>query len=189
MEWLAVLGTSFVVAFVAELGDKSQLILFGQATRGKPVRVILEAIAAFAILTVLAVTVGAALSRWVPLLLAAVASALLFFAFAALAWRDARKPVVVEEPVARGTFLLILVSEFGDRTQIVTAALAASTGNALATGIGAWLALALSSVLAVLVGRWLGHRVDARRRAIFSAILFAVLGLFALGWGLWSLRA
>lgn len=189
MEWPAVLGTAFLVAFVAELGDKSQLILFGQATRAKPVRVILEAVAAFAILTALAVTVGAAVARWIPPLVAALASALLFFTFAALAWRDARKPATDQEPPARGTFLLILVSEFGDRTQIVTAALAVSSGNALATGIGAWLALALSSVLAVLAGRWLGHRVDPRRRAIFSAILFAVLGVVALGWGLWPLRA
>lgn len=189
MAWLAVLGTAFVVAFVAELGDKSQIILFGQATRGKPVRVVLEAIAAFAILTALAVTVGATLSRWVPSWIASVAAAVLFFVFAAFAWREARRPAVPEELPARGTFLLILVSEFGDRTQVVTAALAVSSGNALATGIGAWLALALSSILAVLAGRWLGHRVDARRRAMFSAIVFTVLGLFALGWGLWSLRA
>lgn len=189
MDALPAFAAAFALAFVAELGDKSQIILFGQATRGKPVRVVLEAVAAFAILTALAVTIGATLSRWVPGWLASVAAALMFFVFAALAWRDARKPAMQEEPPARGTFLLILVSEFGDRTQVVTAALAVSSGNALATGIGAWLALALSSILAVLAGRWLGHRVDARRRAMFSAIVFTVLGLFALGWGLWSLRA
>lgn len=184
MDPLAAFGTAFLVAFVAEFGDKSQLILFGQAARGRPVRVVLEAMAAFAILTALAVTVGAALSRWIDPRIAAFAAAALFFVFAALAWRDARKPSEPAGTPAKGTFLLILVAEFGDRTQIATATLAVSSGQAVATGLGAWLALSLSSLLAVLVGTWLGHRIDARRRAVLSAILFAVLGVVVLVYGI-----
>lgn len=183
MDAFAAFGVALGVAFVAELGDKSQLILFGQAARGHPVRVVLEASAAFALLTAFAVTVGATLGPWIPAVWTALVSAALFFLFAWQAWRESRKTdAEVQARKPRGTFLLILVAEFGDRTQIVTAALALSSGQVVATGLGAWVALTLSSVLAVAAGSWLGHRIDARRRALFSAILFGVLGLASLGW-------
>jgi len=185
MDAATALAVAFGVAFVAELGDKSQFILLGQATRAPPVRVVLEAAAAFAVLTVLAVTVGAALAPLVPSAWALVGSGVLFAVFAGLAWRDLRHHARHgEERKARGTFLLILVAEFGDRTQVATAALAVSTGHPVATGLGAWLALATSSLLAVLVGAWLGPRLDVRRRTLVSIVLYAGLAAASIGWGL-----
>lgn len=179
------------VIFLAELGDKSQVLLIAQATRHPPLRVLAEAVLAFAFLTVLAVTVGALVARAVPLFVLEVVSGLLFLLFGALAARQAAATKdAAEDPVASlrhgGTLSLVVVSEMGDKTQLATAALAASGGHAVATGFGAFGALALSSALAVAAGGWLSRRLEPHRRAAISAILFFALGLATLGHALWA---
>lgn len=182
--------TALGVVFLAEMGDKSQFVLLAQAARQPALRVLAEALAAFAVLVVVAVTVGAAAARFLPDWLLAIASGLLFLVFGVLAVREAREAHAQAEsdPVATrpgGTFVLILLSEMGDKTQLATAALAASSGFALATGLGAFAGEALASVLAVAAGAWLGRRVSRRARAWASAALFLVLGAVTLGIGLW----
>jgi len=182
---LAVAATAFGVVFLAELGDKSQLLLLAQAARVAGWRVLVEAVGAFGLLTALAVTAGAVLATFFapPFLL--VASGLLFLVFAALAGREAGRGGSREDPPMRigGTFGLVVVSEMGDKTQLATAALAASTGHAIAVGFGSWLAESVSALLAVLVGAWLARHVQARRRAAVSAILFLVLGVGTVVYG------
>ncbi|MFA5943354.1 MAG: TMEM165/GDT1 family protein [Candidatus Thermoplasmatota archaeon] len=181
--------TALVVVFLAEMGDKSQVVLLAQAARQPPVRVLAEALAAFAVLVLAAVTLGAAAARFLPEWLLAVASGLLFLVFGLLTVREARQPATDEAaPVGSrrgGTFALILVSEMGDKTQLATAALAASSGLAFATGLGAFAGEALASVLAVLAGAWLGRRVSRRVRSWASAVLFLGIGAVTLGIGVW----
>jgi putative Ca2+/H+ antiporter (TMEM165/GDT1 family) len=176
--------------FLAELGDKSQLLLMAQASRHPPLRVLAEAVLAFAFLTVLAVTVGALIANVVPALVLEALAGALFLAFGAFAVREAASLQEAEEdPVGSlrhgGTLALVVVSEMGDKTQLATAALAASGGHVLATGLGAFAALALSSALAVAAGGWLAGRLEPRRRAAISAILFLALGLATLGHAVW----
>lgn len=184
-------ATAFGVVFLAEMGDKSQLVLVAQAARHRPVRVLAEALAAFAILVALAVTVGAAVARWLPGWLLAVASGVLFLVFGFLALREAREPAGTDggtdaAPSRRGgTFVLVLVSEMGDKTQVATAALAASSGAVLATGLGSFAGEAAASVLAVFAGAWIGRRLSRRTLAWMSATAFLVLGVATLAVGLW----
>jgi putative Ca2+/H+ antiporter (TMEM165/GDT1 family) len=188
---LVACATAFGVVFLAEMGDKSQFVLIAQAARQRPLRVLAEALAAFAILVALAVTVGAAAARFAPDWLLAVASGALFLLFGFLAVREAREPEEEDsegDAVASrrgGTFVLILVSEMGDKTQVATAALAASSGLALATGLGAFAGEAAASVLAVFAGAWLGRRLLRQTRAWASAGVFLVLGAATLAFGLW----
>jgi putative Ca2+/H+ antiporter (TMEM165/GDT1 family) len=175
----AVAATAFGVVFLAELGDKSQLLLLAQAARRPPLFVFLEAVAAFALLSALAVTAGAVLALFVPQPVLLIASGLLFLVFAALAGRAASTEAVPAEKPMRygGTFALVVVSEMGDKTQLATAALAASTGQAFATGFGSWAAESMSALLVVLIGSWLARKVATRRQQAISAILFLVLGV------------
>lgn len=186
---LAAFAVAAGVIFLAEMGDKSQFVLLAQAARQRPMRVLAEALAAFAILMALAVTVGAVAARFVPAWLLAVGSGLLFVVFGLLAVREAREPAgqAAVDPVAArrgGTFILVLLSEMGDKTQVATAALAAGSGLALATGLGAFAGEAAASLLAVFAGAWLGKKVSSVARAWASAVVFLVLGLVTLGLGL-----
>ena len=182
--------TALGVVFLAEMGDKSQFVLLAQAARQPPLRVLAEALAAFAVLIVLAVTVGAVAARLLPDWVLAIASGFLFLAFGGLAIREAREAEQESEadPIARrrgGTFVLVLLSEMGDKTQVATVALAASSGLAVATGLGAFAGEAVASLLAVAAGTWLGRRVSRRARSWASAVVFLVLGAITLAFGLW----
>jgi putative Ca2+/H+ antiporter (TMEM165/GDT1 family) len=192
---LTAAATAFGVVLLAEMGDKSQFVLIAQAARQRWWRVLAEALAAFAILVALAVTVGAAAARFLPAWALAVGSGLLFIVFGLLAVREAREEeeetadATANDRVAGrpgGTFALVLVSEMGDKTQIATAALAASSGHAIATALGSFAGEAAASLLAVLAGAWLGRRVSTRVRAWASAAVFLVLGALTLALGLWA---
>ncbi len=180
MSALATLGGAFALTFLAELGDKTQLALVALSSRSPPRRVLAGAIAAFLLLTALAVTVGAALARYVPATALAVAAGLLFLVFAVLALRKGSDG---EETSPRagflGAFLAIAVGEMGDKTQLTLAALA-SNQEPWAVGVGGFAALALSSLFAVLLGSRLGKWVRPQVLRYVTAGLFGVVGLFLL---------
>ncbi len=185
----AALGIAIAVAFgtvfVAELGDKSQLVCLTLASRRAALPVWIGATVAFALLNGLAVTVGVGLQAIIPRVALLWAVAGLFVVFGLLSLRGSDEDAeAVEEQGARGTLLttfsLIFLAELGDKTQLAVAALAAS-GGALGTWIGATLALALSTLIAVLVGRFVGQRIPPRWLRRLGAIAFLGAGAY-LGW-------
>ena len=74
---------SFGIIFVAELGDKSQLMALAFAARYRAVPILVGISVATAVVHAVSVGVGAALGVALPLRAINVASALSFFAFAA----------------------------------------------------------------------------------------------------------
>jgi Ca2+/H+ antiporter, TMEM165/GDT1 family len=149
-EGLAAFGAAFGLVLLAEMGDRTQLALVALASRGRPLRILAGAAAAFAILTLVAVAVGGAVARYVAQGWLLVASGLVFLVLGALALRQAQGEEREEEdgtPAATArawagagaSFLLVLAAEVGDKTQVATAALAAGSGQPVATGLGAWL--------------------------------------------------
>jgi len=89
MDWNLLLST-FLLMFVAELGDKTQLAVISLVTRhGRPGAVFVAAVAALALVTLLGVLGGQALSRLVPAALLHKASAVVFIALGILMWFEA----------------------------------------------------------------------------------------------------
>lgn len=82
--------------------------------------------------------------------------------------------------VAGTSFLVILVAEFGDLTQIVTANLAAKHHNALSVGIGAALGLWAVAGLAIVGGRGLLRLVPLTVITRVAAAIMAVLAAVSL---------
>lgn len=82
--------------------------------------------------------------------------------------------------VASSGFMLILVAEFGDLTQIMTANLAARYDDPLSVGLGAVLALWSVAALGILGGRTLMRFVPLRMITRVAALLMAGLGVFSL---------
>jgi putative Ca2+/H+ antiporter (TMEM165/GDT1 family) len=82
-------ASSFALLFLAEMGDKTQLMAMTLATRYRPLPVALGACGAFLVLNLLAVLFGGLLFRHVPERPLLVAAGLLFLGFAWNAWRNA----------------------------------------------------------------------------------------------------
>jgi Ca2+/H+ antiporter, TMEM165/GDT1 family len=159
---LAATVSSFLVVLPAELPDKTVLACLVMGSRYRPGYVFAGAGAAFAVHVVLAVVAGSLLGL-LPHRPVEVFVGVLFIVGAVILWRQRRDAgdefAVGQEarnrflPVAAMAFAVVFVAEFGDLTQIVTAALAVRYHDPLAVGIGSVLALWLAAGLAIIAGR------------------------------------
>jgi putative Ca2+/H+ antiporter (TMEM165/GDT1 family) len=177
----------FGVVFLAELPDKTALAGLMLGTRYRASYVFAGVAAAFVVHVGLAIAAGSVLTllphRWVEGVVG-----LLFLAGAAvLLLKKDDEEEGVREPadhsfwkVAGSGFMLILVAEFGDLTQIMTANLAARYDDPLAVGLGAVLALWAVAGLGIFGGRMLMKRVPLALITKIAAIVMIVLAGFSL---------
>ena len=185
LAWLTAITTPFGLVFLAELGDKSQLVCMTLAARHRHWPVLAGATAAFLILNSLAVVFGAGLAHWVPDRILAAAVAILFAVYGILLLRsrDGNEDEEIRERSGHGifvtTFLMIFLAEMGDKTQIAVAGLA-STLPATAVWVGATLALFATSAIGVVAGRKLLRRIPLRRLHQISGVFFLLVAAFAL---------
>lgn len=177
--------TALAVVFVAELGDKTQLLLLALATRHRPGPVVGGLLLGYGTTTVLGVLVGAALGNALPETAVQVGGGLVFLGFAAwtllgdeeeggdaVAADEDRHPALLALSIAGALFL----SELGDKSQLATATLAAE-GAPVPVAAGALLGILLAGGIGVLAGRLLGDRLDPRILRWGSAALFAAFGV------------
>ena len=83
------------------------------------------------------------------------------------------------------TFTTIFIAELGDKTQIATLMLSAESGNPIIVFIGSSFALISSSVVGVLIGKWLSKRISPSKFEFFTGFLMIVISLL-LGYDLSS---
>lgn len=174
---------TFLLIFAAEFGDKSQLVCMLMASRHRGLPVFLGAVTAFAVLNLLAVTIGVTAAQFIPELWLTIFVALLFlfFGLKSLFEKDEDDDGnIVEKPghtVFITTFLMIFVAELGDKTQLTIAALGASS-PASTVYIGATLALACTTLVGVIGGRWVTQHIKTITLHRISGLLFLIFS----GW-------
>jgi len=185
-ELLSISGASFLLIFLAEFGDKSQLVCMTLAAKHRPWPVLLGAVAAFAILNLLAVLFGAVVASWIPgFWLALIVAGLFgFFGIQSLLMKDdgsdeENTEVRSSHSLFVTALLMIFVAEFGDKTQLAVAGLA-STYHGLPVWIGATLALLATTALGVIAGQKLLKRLPLGVIHKLSGVLFLLLALVAL---------
>ena len=183
-ESASVFLSTFTLVSVAEIGDKSQLVCMTLAARHRHWPVLLGATLAFMILNTLAVLFGGGVAAWVPERWIAAIVAVLFgvFGIHALLSREDKKSQNLEEKPGHGIFittlLLILVAEFGDKTQIAVAGLAGNY-SPLPVWLGASTALVMVSVLGVWAGRTVLQRLPLLWTHRISGGVFLLFALLA----------
>jgi putative Ca2+/H+ antiporter (TMEM165/GDT1 family) len=178
---LAALG----LVFVAELGDKTQLVALGMGARHRLAPVLVGVAAAYAASNLLSVVVGGLLGAALPTRALGIGGGVLFIAFAAWNLRDGSGDDEHADSVSRrghvvwSVAVAMFVAELGDKTMLATATLAAR-GNPLLVWLGATVGITLSGAVGVLVGRASGARLPERTIRIGSCVLFAVFGVVLL---------
>jgi len=177
---------SFGVIFVAELGDKSQLMAMAFATRYRTLEVLVGITVATAVVHAGSVVAGAAFAAALPTRAIGIAGGLAFLGFA---WWTIRGDRLTEEErertrrparsalVAVGTAFFL--AELGDKTMIATITLAASE-EPLGTWIGSTVGMVAADGLAIVVGRVLGTRLPERAVSRFATASFVVFGVLLL---------
>ncbi len=186
IQWFSVTGTSLVVIFLAELGDKTQLVCMTLAARYRGLPVFVGATLSFAVLNLLAVVFGAALTNWLPEKALVIGVALLFAAFGINALRAANGEEGKDDVFTKdghsiliSAFLMIFLAELGDKTQVAVAGLAAAAPP-VPVWVGSTLGLGLSTALAVVVGEKLLQRISLKVVHKISGIFFLLLAGLAL---------
>jgi putative Ca2+/H+ antiporter (TMEM165/GDT1 family) len=175
---------SFGVIFVAEMGDKSQLMALTFATRYRAVPILVGITIATAAVHAVSVLVGAVLAVSLPTDVINVAAGLAFLGFAAWTLRgdtltDDEAAKVERQSnrsaiaAASGAFFL---AELGDKTMLATITLA-STDNPWWVWLGSTLGMVVADALAIVVGRLLGTRLPERAITIFAAVMFVLFGV------------
>ena len=173
------------VVFLAELGDRSQLITMTFALRYRWWVVLTGVtIAAFMVHGV-TVSIGHILGTTLPSRPMAFASAIAFLIFAIWAWReggagDETVPTGQEPRFALLTVVSTFVlAEMSDKTSLATVTLA-SGHDWTGVWIGSTLGMALADALAIGVGRLLHRRLPQKLLHAMASLLFLVFGLWML---------
>ena len=76
------------------------------------------------------------------------------------------------------SFSTIFLAELGDKTQIATLMLSAQSGKPFIVFISASLALILTSLLGVLIGRWIANNLPRERFTFVAGIIMLSFGLY-----------
>lgn len=177
---LAVVALSFAAIFVVELPDKTFIAALVLSTRYRGIHVWIGVGLAFLIQTLLAVTVGRAVTL-LPDNAVKIVAAAIFLLGAFLLIREAPKADAEEaetekallkktsEAKATGnktglaaigaSFVVLFAAEWGDLSQLITISLVSKYDEPVSVFLGAWAALLTVSGLAVVAGRFLLMRI------------------------------
>ena len=182
---------SFGVIFVAELGDKSQLMALAFATRFRTVPVLVAITGATAVVHLASVGIGAVLGAALPTTAMSVIGGLAFLFFGAwtlrgdeLSEEDEKSTHLSSKHVIMAVGTVFFLAELGDKTMLATVTLATREG-VVGTWLGSTLGMVAADALAIIVGRALGSRLPERAIRVGAAVAFFV---FAVVLGVEALR-
>jgi putative Ca2+/H+ antiporter (TMEM165/GDT1 family) len=181
---LELFATVFGVIFVAELPDKTALAALVLATRNKALPVFFGAALGLTMQSLIAVGAGSLLAQ-LPARYVQIGSGVVFLGCAILMW--IRSPEEGDEGEAKEAtgfwktlwtvFAVVFIAEFGDLTQIGTAAFEAKYHSWVVILVASMLALWCVAAIAVFVGNRAGKLLNPRITQKIAAVIFAGIGV------------
>ena len=73
------------------------------------------------------------------------------------------------------SFITIFIAELGDKTQLATLMLSAESGKPLIVFLGSSFALLCSSIVGVLIGKWISTKISKEKFSLFTGILMTLV--------------
>lgn len=184
----------FFTEFIAEMGDKTQLMLIALTSKYKLRDIIFGTAAAILVLNGLAVLAGGLVSEFIPdwLIKTIAALAFLYFAASTIAGEEEEgsgKSKIKFAPLA--VFCTFFIAELGDKTQLTAITFGANEGMsaALVVWIGCSLGLFAADILGMLVGYLLKSKTPDGLLNTLAFAIFSIFGVFTLYQGLKLIRA
>jgi len=175
---------AFILIFIAELGDKSQILAMTFATKYKLKYVAIGVFLGIFLNHAIAVLFGSSLGLVFNSLQLNLISALIFLGFGFWSLLD-KDGTDIEKKVKFGPIITIsiafFIGELGDKTQFATIALASQANFPQWVLVGTVSAMMTSSMLGILIGFKLGEKVPDFYMKVVSAVLFVGYGVVQLG--------
>lgn len=183
---MAAFFISLGVIFVAELGDKSQLMALAFATRYRPLPVLIGITAATALVHLVSVVVGAVVGAALPTKAIGIVAAIAFVGFGLWTLRgdelsddDEQRAAQPAKHVVMAVGTVFFLAELGDKTMLATITLATREGL-VGTWLGSTVGMVAADALAIVVGRALGTRLPEKAIRIGAAVLFFIFAIVLL---------
>lgn len=183
--FLTIALSVYGVVFIAELPDKTALAALVLATRHKALPVFVGSAAALAIQSLVAVLAGQLLTL-LPAHVVHVVAGVVFIVSAIVMWvrHEEVGDEAADDATSKGfwatvwtVFVVVFIAEWGDLTQLATAALAARYAAPVAVFVGSAAALWSVAGIAALVGNHAGKMLSPTVTQKVAAVLFVVLGI------------
>lgn len=184
---LSILPVVFATIFIAEMGDKTQLLLVAMAGKYRLRDILIGTWAATAVLNLIAVAAGAALANYLDMRIIKSIAALAFFRFSMSILKGESEE---EEEDIKGIgksaliaiFTTFFIGELGDKTQLSGIALAASYTdhsliNAVYVFLGCTIGLIAADFIGLMVGLVFKSKLPEAILNKLSAGIFAVFGV------------
>jgi putative Ca2+/H+ antiporter (TMEM165/GDT1 family) len=177
--------TSVAIVFLAEMGDKTQLLAMAFASRFRWQTVLWGVFAATAANHLFAVYVGNYLTSIIPLQYIKIGAAVSFIIFGLWTIRGDK----LEGEDKKFNFspfwtvaVAFFIAEMGDKTQLATVALAAEFNTIVPVWLGTTAGMLLSDGIGIILGIVLHKKIPEKKVKWFAAMVFIAFGL----WGLYD---
>jgi putative Ca2+/H+ antiporter (TMEM165/GDT1 family) len=172
---------SFMFVFLAEMGDKTQLLAMAFAARYSAYKVLIAVLLATILLNAIAVVAGSLLTTIVPMYIISLLASLSFIVFGLWILRGEKSRNESSKTSKFGPILTVatafFLAELGDKTQLATISLAVKYRQALGVLAGSTLAMLSANVIGVALGAAINRYIPERAVKIFSAVIFILFGL------------
>ncbi|MFI6502114.1 TMEM165/GDT1 family protein [Nonomuraea typhae] len=182
---------SLVAIFVAELGDKSQLMAMTFATRFKAWPVLAGITIATTVVHLFSVAIGGLIGDALPTTAISIVAGIAFLGFAVwtlrgdeLSEEESKKAQRTTRNAIIAVTVAFFLSELGDKTMLATIVLATQHGW-VGTWIGSTVGMVAADALAIVVGRMLGKHLPEKVIRYGAAAAFAVFGVILLVDAIW----
>ncbi|MFO8017339.1 MAG: TMEM165/GDT1 family protein [Promethearchaeia archaeon] len=206
MDWIGFF-TVFGILFLAELGDKTQLMVFNLSLEyKKSFKVAVGSILGFGLIITLGILLGEIITSFIPLSLITTISGILFLLLGLIGIKDLKtlyqEYIGKKQKVGKSeqeseiplpdttskfskirdnpylvSFSLIFLMELGDKSQILTITLASIYPNPIEVWIGAILALSLLTLMGAYFGDFISRLIPKFHLKIFSIAIFVIIGI------------
>lgn len=178
---------SLIYVFVAEMGDKTQLVALAFATKFKTLTVLAGVFIATFAVHLLSVLLGEAVSLALPVFWIQLLAGLSFIFFGLWTLRgDSLDDDEVKGASRFGPLLTVattfFLAELGDKTMLATITIASEQKSFVAVWFGSTIGMVLSDGIAIIVGKVLGKNLPEKLIKYVGAAVFLISGV----WTLWE---
>jgi Ca2+/H+ antiporter, TMEM165/GDT1 family len=182
--------TALVYVFLAEIGDKTQLMTVAFTVKYKPFVVLTGTFCATALLNLLSVGLGEVIGKILPIFWVNLVAGIAFVIFGVLELRSEKdEEEAVSDRKRLGPFFRIMLSffmaELGDKTMLATFAIATREQKFWQVWLGSTIGLCSCNALAIVAGHIMKSHLSSKRLKYGIALVYIISGLAAIKQAFW----
>ena len=178
---------SLIYVFVAEMGDKTQLVALAFATKFKTLTVLAGVFIATFAVHLFSVLIGEAVSFALPIFWIQILAGISFIIFGLWTLRgDTLDENEIENKSRYGPLLTVtttfFLAELGDKTMLATITIASEQQSFVAVWLGSTIGMVIADALAIIIGKVMGKNLPENLVRYVGAAIFLISGV----WTLWE---